>query len=513
MLVPNGSETHGEPVVLDGEPIEGDGASGPAELIPRATIEGIVARRNVALARFDEAHAAITSAGDAIRAAQQAAKAAAPNQVSSYTYESDSRRQGFLYKVEVADADQFRKTARCLTDIAVWSYVIEMTALESVMDKEEKDKLRAELNETPPEITVDNIYATLRRFAEDADTIWRRGLANCFSKLDRRFRSHTGWKIGSRIIIDGAFSDTGHWSYYSNHCDTLLDVERAFYILDELTPPPHYYGILQAIERERADGWGARQSEIETEFFKVRIFKNGNCHLWFRRDDLVEKANRILAEYYGEALADGTDEGDDSGLSTPKTAVAKYFGHFPTPPKVAKQVIETASIYAREDVSGRLKDELQTLEVLEPSAGAGNLARLAASKVAIVDCVEIQPHLARQLEGCELYRNVWQGDFLKRSPGRLYDRVVMNPPFDRERDIDHVMHAMRFLKPGGCLVAIMSAGTEWRETKKARAFRDRMETLDAEWRDLPAGSFSEVGTNVNTVIVRVWKDGRKQWSF
>jgi len=28
------------------------------------------------------------------------------------------------------------------------------------------------------------------------------------------------------------------------------------------------------------------------------------------------------------------------------------------------------------------------------------------------------------------------------------------------------------------------------------------------WRDLPAGSFSEVGTNVNTVILRVNKNGK-----
>ena len=110
-----------------------------------------------------------------------------------------------------------------------------------------------------------------------------------------------------------------------------------------------------------------------------------------------------------------------------------------------------------------------------------------------------------------LYRNVWHEDFLARLPHGSYDRVVLNPPFDlEERDIDHVMHAMAFLKPDGLLVAIMSAGTEWRETKKARAFRDRMKALNAKWQDLPAGSFSPVGTNVNTVILRVWKDGRAQ---
>lgn len=81
----------------------------------------------------------------------------------------------------------------------------------------------------------------------------------------------------------------------------------------------------------------------------------------------------------------------------------------------------------------------------------------------------------------------------------------MNPPFDRERDIDHVTHAYKFLRPGGVLVAIMSAGTEWRSTAKSRAFREWAGGLGAELQDLPEGSFRECGTNVNTCMVRIKK--------
>ena len=35
-----------------------------------------------------------------------------------------------------------------------------------------------------------------------------------------------------------------------------------------------------------------------------------------------------------------------------------------------------------------------------------------------------------------------------------------------------------------------------------------MDTLNAKWTDLPAGSFAETGTYVNTVIVRFRKDGK-----
>jgi hypothetical protein len=85
----------------------------------------------------------------------------------------------------------------------------------------------------------------------------------------------------------------------------------------------------------------------------------------------------------------------------------------------------------------------------------------------------------------------------------VYDRVVMNPPFDQERDIDHVMHALGFLKSGGRLVAVMSAHTEFAESRKATAFRAHIKKLGGRLSDLPRNSFSEVGTNVNTILLVV----------
>jgi 16S rRNA G1207 methylase RsmC len=158
------------------------------------------------------------------------------------------------------------------------------------------------------------------------------------------------------------------------------------------------------------------------------------------------------------------------------------------------------------------------LSILEPSAGTGNLARRLAiaeyDRVRYghyVDCVEVQADLANALTREKLYRRVMTRDFLQIAPVPEYDLVVMNPPFDLERDIDHVMHALKFLKPDGELHAIMSAGTEFRETTKAIAFRKVVESMRGRFSDLPPGSFSEVGTNVNTCILRLRKDGKHRY--
>lgn len=429
--------------------------------------------------------------------------------------------------------------ARRLIDVDVWAWVIDRTELERLMDKEAKDQLRDQMRYIPervdrntrqlitgeeaeksmPPVTVENIYATLEQFMVDADTIFRRGMANAFSKLDRRFRS---FKIGHRVILDRTFNEHGHWSYHSNKRDTLMDIERTFAILDGKIVTHNYASTIGAIDHTRRGVWNPRQDTIETDYFKVRIFKNGNAHLWFQRDDLVEKVNKLLAEYYGEAIGDGQTK-EENPFDNIKTAPAKYFGFYPTPEPAAHSLMSDVSLY-------RSKDKPR-LRILEPSAGTGNLARLCfptraqqREKVCgaddyrwdpIVDCVEIQPHLANELKADRRYHRVLCQDFMSLSPKTtgLYDIVLMNPPFDRERDIDHVIHALEFLEPEGMLAAIMSAGTEFRETRKSIAFRDLIEKMGGTFRDLPPGSFSSVGTHINTLTLHVRKNGTPQHRY
>lgn len=498
-------------------------------LMPRATIAQLVDRRNKAIALYAEAYETIVAADNAVKKAQAMADSAGPlTGDGRYSFHLRETIEKFTGAVALPDRAFYLSTARRIVDTCVWQHIIKVTDLEMLMDRQAKEELHKSMmeqekrhrsrreieeDETPladpdefaggmPEITVENILATLDRFAGEADMIFRRGLANSFSGLDRRFRSHDGFKVGARMILSYAFDDSGHWNYNRDQESTIADIERAFRLLDGHPPSHRYASIRQAIDNDRQGRWGARQSETDSEYFKIRIFKNGNAHIWFKRDDLVEKVNKLLAEYYGEVIGDAKTEGADADpLAEIKNTPARYFGFYPTPDKAADELIDRAPLYRR--------DGEPKLTVLEPSAGTGALARRALAKGATVDCCEIQPHLAETLS-TDLYRKVFNQDFLALDPGvtGLYDVVVMNPPFDRERDIDHVMHAWEFLKPTGCLVAIMSAGTEFRETHKSIAFRAFMEKHKAQQYDLPSGSFSEVGTNVNTIIVKVYKDGR-----
>jgi 16S rRNA G1207 methylase RsmC len=138
--------------------------------------------------------------------------------------------------------------------------------------------------------------------------------------------------------------------------------------------------------------------------------------------------------------------------------------------------------------------------VLEPSAGEGAIAKVLRDEGANVDCVEIDPVRFEKLDAAGF--NVTKADFLKFSPDREYDFIVMNPPFAKYQDIDHVMHAIQFLKPGGRLVSVMSLGWTFHSTKKAQLFRDLEEEFAfRDYEELPAGTFKSSGTNVSSTLV------------
>lgn len=502
------------------------------ELMTRATIEEMVAHRDKAIGLYRHAFGKISEAHDAMMAAHSAKD---PFRAESIVYTDDRVDEvgAFRNAVKLPDAGQFAHVAERLTDIQFWTWLIQKGDLQRLMDKEAKSQLRTQLAYKPlrskhgansrelidedeigksfPPVTVENVEATIQHFMMDSGTIFKRGVANAFSKLDRRFRSHDGFKIGSRIVLDGllGFRDTrfggNSFNCYGERFDTLQDIERAFAVLDG-REGSNFTTTKWAIEQEAMRQRDRRQFEVDSDYFKVRCFMNGNVHLWMTRADLVRKVNKLLAEYYGEVVGDGQSK-DDPLTRTKGPLAIRDFDLFPTPDEVRDRVIEAACL------SRGYRDDDRALRVLEPSAGLGNLAIAAINQGCDVTLVELEPARAAALSGL-LNQRVYRADFLQVSPEMtgLFDRVIMNPPFTGERDIDHVNHALKFLKPGGILVSVMSAGTEFRETKKAIAFREKVEKMSAasKWdrrqgvfRDLPEGSFREAGTNCNTVLLTV----------
>lgn len=212
--------------------------------------------------------------------------------------------------------------------------------------------------------------------------------------------------------------------------------------------------------------------------------------------DLYLETNTVLAalggrwdrKAQGHVFADDPGERIEAALLTGQYERPREdWGFFSTPGSLVSRLIDVALVGP-------------SCVCLEPSAGHGVIAEALAKLVGHdqVQTVELlEPHCAvLRAKGFRPHC----GDFLRYSLAEPVDRVVMNPPFARQQDLDHVAHAFQVLKPRGRLVSVMAAGVTFRENAKTVAFRalvDQHGWIEA----LPEDSFRASGTSVRTVLV------------
>lgn len=378
------------------------------------------------------------------------------------------------------DSDRSLDVFRQHVDASLWLHLLEESGMERLMDTTARKSFLEGLQTDAPEVTEENVYTLLQKLHASSGLIFQRGLAATFSQLDRRFRSHDAFKLGSRIILTRLIDDSGWLRRHGDTAKMLTDVERSLAVLDGQDPEPD--ALMDAILEARGGAFAKVAAVAETRYFRVRTYKNGNAHLWFTRDDLIQQANELLAEYYGAVLPDAVP----AEAFVMGTELSRDLAFYATPPKVVQTLLSHQSV--------------RGLRVLEPSAGTGNIAKELLRQGATVDAIEVHPGRVSELRSVRGL-SVRQANFLHLTPSPIYDLVAMNPPFSGTHWMNHVYHAFSFLKPGGVLRAVVPATAELGTTKRHLTFRNWLEKHDGYMQHLPAESFASSGTRVNTNVL------------
>ena len=144
--------------------------------------------------------------------------------------------------------------------------------------------------------------------------------------------------------------------------------------------------------------------------------------------------------------------------------------------------------------------------ILEPSAGDGAIVKAIQREIEgkEVDCVEMFD-LNREKLGDIDNVNLVGTDFLEFENEEGYDRIIANPPFNKNQDITHVEHMYSMLKEGGRLVAITSVTYINGSQKKQEAFKQWLSEVGACVFINQKGQFKESGTNVETATLVINK--------
>ena len=177
----------------------------------------------------------------------------------------------------------------------------------------------------------------------------------------------------------------------------------------------------------------------------------------------------------------------------------KVFQFFPTPRPIAEQMCDMAELG-------------EQCVILEPSCGKGDLMKVILEKgegrVNHALGIELNPAMDKYLKG-QLYDKKIGIDFLDYAnhdkARRDWTHIIMNPPFTKQQDIDHIRAAFKLLGENGILVSVVSPSPFFRSNKKSQEFRDWLDQHDAEVIDIPAGAFKESGTDIASKIIKIRK--------
>jgi predicted RNA methylase len=372
----------------------------------------------------------------------------------------------------------------CLLKSA-WKHVYDGLNIERLSSPNDKQLWKRAL-EKPAPFTMDNLRATFGNYIKDPRSNILRGLAEVFCGLDQAYKSHDKVRIGvaglpKRIIV----SSVGGWGSYGR--DKIMSVLNA--LASYQGKPLVEHKELEGLDSLHSYSSGGIAGTVTIRSLTIKKFQNGNAHVMFDKLTLVD-INKALAEFYGEVLPDTTDEKPTQKQAS--TAVSKDLQYYPTPQNVVDTIIGD---YGRSWFEGKI--------VLEPSCGCGRI--LDGLRRAGASVYGIEVDFARAAQSRAKGHSVLNANFLETAPDPTFDMVLMNPPFYGRHWIKHVKHAFKFLKPGGTLKAILPITARDVENLIPEIGAVQPSRYNGPWNDLPVGSFSESGTNINTTILTIHK--------
>ncbi|EAM7548177.1 DUF4942 domain-containing protein [Salmonella enterica] len=189
-------------------------------------------------------------------------------------------------------------------DREIWRDLMKKSGMLSIMDAQARDQWYRNLeSDDIPAITETNILSTFEQLHQSKDEVFERGVINVFKGLSWDYKSNSPCKFGPKIIVNGLVK-YDRWGYSLNwgwQRDRLADLERMLMLLDGKPVPDSRADVTRRLGDHIHENSGS--NSYEDGMFKIKYFQKGTAHIVFKRPELIDKMNDIVAKHFPGALS------------------------------------------------------------------------------------------------------------------------------------------------------------------------------------------------------------------
>ncbi|ENH6102614.1 DUF4942 domain-containing protein, partial [Yersinia enterocolitica] len=264
-----------------------------SELICSTSIERIVTGRNAALKQIEQ----LIEQLDAI--------SRLTSEIGGGTAQDWAMKAGHRYDSWMTEkVDKALPAVTRNIDRSIWRDLMLKSGMMALMDAQARDLWHKNLEEGDlPAISEANILSTFEQLHLNKMDVFERGIINVFKGLSWNYKTNSPCSFGKKIIVNNLVSHN-RWGFSLNwgwRRDQLADLERMLFLLDGKSIPDNRGDVTTRLMEHIRDN--PSKGVYEDDFFSIRYFQKGTAHITFKRYDLTEKMNDIVAKHYPGMLA------------------------------------------------------------------------------------------------------------------------------------------------------------------------------------------------------------------
>ncbi|MGK3042157.1 DUF4942 domain-containing protein [Klebsiella michiganensis] len=189
-------------------------------------------------------------------------------------------------------------------DRSIWKDLMKKSGMLSLMDAAAREQWYNSLEKDDiPAVCEENILSTFEQLHLNKGEVFERGVINVFKGLSWDYRTNSPCKFGTKIIVSGLVK-CDRWGFGLNwgwQRDRLADLERMLMLLDGKPVPDNRADVTRRLGDHIHEN--RHSTRYEDEMFAIKYFQKGTAHITFKRLELVDKLNDIIARHYPGALS------------------------------------------------------------------------------------------------------------------------------------------------------------------------------------------------------------------